>query len=318
MIRSAAPTRRTPRRSATRLLRALAGAVSAGGAGDNGWAILKSAREIALMRAAGRVAGRALAAACDACRPGVTTREIDAAVCDAIRHAGGEPLFEGYRQGASPPFPAATCVSVNEEVVHGVPGDRIVRAGDVVSVDVGVRLRGWCADAARTVVVPAGPADAPFTPPAQARGLVEATRAALMDAIGMMAPGVRWSAIAAEIQRHADAGGFGVVREYVGHGVGRRLHEPPRAPAFDFLAADAPEFEDFVLERGMTLAVEPIFTLRRNATVTGASAPAPAGASGVALLCDGWTVATRDRSIACHEEHTIAVTEDGAEVLTGV
>ncbi len=265
---------------------------------------LRTEAELAQMRTAGALVAKCLEKARAACRPGVTTLELDAIVRETIGAGGGKVLFEGYRQGASPPFPGACCVSVNDEVVHGIPGERVIEAGDLVTIDVGIRMggdEGWCADSATTLLV-----DSPEGADSERARLLQTTERALARAIDMMSPGVRWSSIAMEIQRIADEAGFGVVEEYVGHGVGKALHEPPRAPAchpFDHLGTIA----DFELREGMTLAVEPILTL---------ASPARTGRTAVRVRDDGWTVVTQDESVACHAEHTVAVTGSGAIVLT--
>lgn len=282
-----------------------------------GGAELRSASEVALMRKAGGAVALALAEARSACREGVTTGAISDVVGETLARAGARALFPGYVQGKAPPFPAPACVSINEEVVHGVPGSRRVRAGDVVKIDVGAcwpdradaASGGWCADAATTVVVPGGDADRSDI----AVRLVNATRSALEHACELMRPGTLWSEVAAAMQAIADAAGLGVVQDYVGHGVGRALHEPPRAPAFWAPEApEAPSFADFALEAGMTLAVEPIFTVLPG----GPSGARRGGRTEVLLLDDCWTVVTKDRSIACHEEHTIVVTPTGGVALT--
>lgn len=281
---------------------------------------IKSDQEIAGMRRAGRIAARALAAGVAACQAGVPARRIDREVSESFGADGAEALFLGYRQGSSPPFPASTCISVNHEVVHGVPGDRLLQAGDVVTIDVGVRAldpatdQRWCADTATTVIVVGDNlASASLAPSlAERERLVRATKAALARAIEMIAPGVAWSEVASVMHSVAEAEGLGVVRDYVGHGIGRELHELPRAPAFPSpLPGEPGSWVDFELAAGMTLAVEPIFTLGVH------NAPG-ASVTEVSVRDDGWTVETVDGSVACHVEHTVAVTEKGVEVLTHV
>ncbi|HMN95644.1 MAG TPA: type I methionyl aminopeptidase [Phycisphaerales bacterium] len=252
---------------------------------------LRTPREIDAMRAAGAVVRRALTAAVEACVAGATTAEADAAASQVIEAAGAEPLFLHYPlYRAEQGFPCRTCVSVDDEVVHGIPGARRLVNGDLVTIDCGVRLDGWCADAATTVAVGAATASG--------RRLLDATRAALDGAIAMIRPGLRWSTIAAEIEAVAEASGLSVVREYVGHGIGRSLHEPPEVPN----QVDAGRLAaDFTLRRGMTLAIEPIFA---------------AGSPDTVEADDGWTVRTADGAPACHFEETIAVGADGAIVLT--
>ncbi|MDX2116396.1 MAG: type I methionyl aminopeptidase [Planctomycetota bacterium] len=274
---------------------------------------LKSPAELEVMSRAGRAACAALHDALAASRPGVSTGEIDAVVERSLRGLGAEGLFRGYRQGASPPFPGTCCISVNEEIVHGIPGPRVLRAGDVVSIDVGLRLGGWCVDTARTLVVggESGIGPAAVARESERLRLVEATRELLEVAISMMRPGRAWSAIALELERRAEATGFGLVTEYVGHGVGRDLHEGPKAPAYWSGFAG----EDFELVPGLVLAVEPMLSAGRGVS-DAARGGLPGWRMPVRLLSDGWTVVTADGSPAAHEEHTVAVTADGARVLT--
>lgn len=257
------------------------------------------------MLAAGQVVREALDRAAAACVSGATTAEIDAAAARAIRDAGGQPLFLGYPSpDGAMPFPAVTCISVNEEVVHGIPGSRRVADGDLVSIDCGVRLDGWCGDAAITVAVGRV---------APERLALLATAQAMLDhAIASIRPGAAWSEIASGMQAIALAGGHGILTDYVGHGIGRELHEPPQVP--NALTEPWTRHGDFTLEPGMALAIEPMITLR------GGRADARGHAIGVAVrrLDDGWTVATADGSPAVHVEHTVAVTASGARILTPV
>lgn len=254
---------------------------------------LKTGRDIASIRSAGAI----VAAVHDACREaivaGIRTADLDAIAERTIKEHGGESLFLGYgNTGAGTGFPAITCISVNEEIVHGIPGDRIIRDGDIVTVDCGVRFEGWCADAARTFLV--GNVDPAWVE------LVDATRTLLQTAIDLIRPGVWWKEIAAVLQDQANEGGYGIIREYVGHGIGRHLHESPRVP--NYVSRDIVR-NDFRLEPGLVLAVEPMLTLGSGETVS---------------LDDGWTVVTRDRQPAAHEEHTVAVTRHGSEILTDI
>lgn len=250
------------------------------------------------MRRAGALVRRALDEAAMACVAGATTAEVNGAVLRAIdaaalsaRSHDIRPLFLGYgaeAHGAG--FPAAACVSVNDEVVHGIPGPRRIRPGDIVKIDCGISIDGWCADAAVTVAVE--------PVPREWHALVSATRRALDDAIAMVRPGRRWSTIAARMQEIADEAGCAVVREYVGHGIGRRLHEAPEVPGF----VDPDRMDrDFTLRPGMTLAIEPMLVL---------------GCADTIEQSDGWTVVTADGHPSAHFEHTIAVTRDGADILT--
>lgn len=273
---------------------------------------LKSPEQIDALRAPGRIAGTVLRAAIDRCRPGVSTGEIGAFIGAEIRRHDADNLFRGYRQGGSPAFPADACISVNEEAVHGIPGDRRLEPGDVVSIDVGLRLNGWCADAARTVVVEP---DRPAAPGLAAelerrRSLIEHTRRTLDQAVGMMRPGVRWSVIADALDRAVGRAGFGLITHVAGHGIGRQLHEPPHAPSY-WNGFTGPDFE---LRPGMVLAIEPMLTLPPPEAQAG---PADRALRTPVHLChDGWTVATANGWIAAHEEAVVAVTGAGAQVLT--
>jgi len=251
---------------------------------------LRSADDISRIARAGRIVHEALCAAATRATPGTTTRELNDAAADAIRSAGGRSLFlnyPSYRRGEG--FPACTCVSVNDEVVHGIPGSRVLNEGDIVTIDCGVELNGWCADAARTVAV--------GKPGPVIMNLLAAADAMLELAIELAEPGVWWSRIAERLQQVADDGGYGVVREYVGHGIGRQLHEAPQVPAYRMSRRD----KDFQLRPGMVLAIEPMVTL---------------GVPATRVQNDGWTVVTTDGKPACHVEHTIAITDDGPTVLT--
>ena len=267
---------------------------------------LKSDAEIESIRRAGAIAAGILRQIRETATTGMTTADLDAIAAAGFERGGAEPLFLGYSQGGATPFPANTCISVNEQIVHGIPGDRVLQRGDVVSVDVGLRLDGWCADTATTFIVD-GEADHP------AERLIEETRRGLETAVREIRPGRRWSEVGAILERMAFDAGYGIVTEYVGHGLGRTLHEPPKAPAY----ATGFRGDDFELQAGMVLAVEPMLTIGRGTLGDG---PGPDGLPGwrtrVKLESDGWTVVTADGSIACHEEHTIAVTSTGCEVLT--
>ncbi len=224
--------------------------------------------------------------------PGMTTADLDDVALKMTTEAGAEALFRGVRSPqAKIPFPGAICASVNEQVVHGIPSrETVLQAGDILSIDFGVRLDGYCGDAAVTVPIAEVSADR--------RRLMEVTREVLDIAIGRIRPGVRWSRIAAVMQKHAESAGFSVVRDFVGHGIGTKMHEDPKVPNFvseELLA------EDIVLAEGMILAVEPMIN---------------AGSSAVRMLPNGWTVVTRDGKSSAHFEHTIAVTRGGCDVLT--
>jgi methionyl aminopeptidase len=243
---------------------------------------LKSEREIALMRVAGGIVADVLEALEPEVKAGVRTRDLDRMAEELIRGAGAVPSFKGYRG-----YPASICVSIGEEVVHGIPGDRRIRDGDVVSVDAGAIWEGYHGDAARTFVVGHGQAGA--------LELIAATRRALEVGTAAAVPGARIGDISGAIEDVAIAGGYGVVRQYVGHGIGQEMHEEPQVPNFRGTG------RGMALSPGLCLAIEPMFTL---------------GSADVLLRPDGWTVATRDRSLAAHFEDSIAITASGPEVLT--
>jgi methionyl aminopeptidase len=256
--------------------------------------ILKSAREIELIRNAGRLVFRVLERMRERVRENVTTAELNAAAEKVIAEGGGTPLFKGVvNPHARYPFPAALCISVNEQVVHGIPDGRALRKGDIVSVDCGVRLAGYCGDAATTIPV------LPIAP--QTQRLLDVTRQALDLAIEEIRPGRMWSIIARKIQAFVEGQGMSVVRDFVGHGIGRDMHEEPKVPNYwsDRQKKKNPDFE---LRPGMVLAVEPMVNLGRADVEYGNA--------------DRWVVVTKDRKYAAHFEHTVAVTERGCDVLT--
>lgn len=245
----------------------------------------RSAAEIAAIREAGRLVAEALELARGMVLPGVTTAEIDSAVGQFVQDRGGRLLFKGYRG-----FPASTCISVDEEVVHGIPGPRALEDGNLVSIDVGVGLEGWCADAARTFAV--GEASR------QKKELVEAARGALEAAIAAIQPGMRLIELSRAIQDYVEGRGFSVVRQYVGHGIGRQMHEEPQVPNFvDGSVRQATT----VLPEGCVLAIEPMVN---------------AGTYEVETLSNDWTVVTRDRRPSAHWEDTVAITRDGPAIVT--
>ncbi len=244
--------------------------------------VLKTPDQIARMREAGRLAARALRAVAAAVAPGVTTGELDRVAEAFIRGAGGVPSFKDYRG-----FPASICTSVNDEVVHGIPGPRVLREGEIVSIDLGVYLHGFHADVARTL--PVGQV-APHV-----RRLIETAEQALARGIAQVRPGATVGDVGWAIQTVIEAAGCGAVREFAGHGIGRHLHEEPQVPNVG-RPGTGPR-----LVVGMTLAIEPMVTL---------------GSPDVSIDADGWTVRTRDGSLAAHAEHTVAVTREGAEILT--
>lgn len=254
--------------------------------------ILKSDREIDLIRQAGRVVFRVLSRMRELARPGVTTAELNAIAEKMIDEAGGTALFKGVENPqAKCPFPAALCTSVNEELVHGIPSNRPLREGDVVSIDCGVRLNGYCGDSATTL--PIGNVSA------EATRLLDVTRGALDVAIAEMKPGRMWSEVARKIQVFVEDRRLSVVREFVGHGIGREMHEEPKVPNY---WDNSQKRLDFRLVPRMVLAVEPMVNL-------GTHKVEYAGA-------DRWVVVTKDRKLAAHFEHTLALTESGVEILT--
>ncbi len=253
---------------------------------------LKTAEQITKMRCAGQVVRRVLNRLGEMISPGVTTRELDAEAERMCLAAGGSCLFKGVPgRGGAGPFPGAICVSLNEQVVHGIPSERTIRDGDIVSVDFGVLLDGWCGDAATTYCV--GDVDA------KTRRLVDVTRNALAMSLEMIRPGRKWSEIAGAMQEYVESEDFSIVRDFVGHGIGSEMHEEPKVP--NFVSREL-RSRDIVLEEGMVLAIEPMVNL---------------GGAGVRYEADGWTVVTRDRLPSAHFEHTVAVGSDGADVLTG-
>jgi methionyl aminopeptidase len=247
--------------------------------------VLKSAREIALLREAGRIARVALDAAVAMVRPGVTTAEIDDEVERVIRSHGATPEFKGYHG-----YPASSCISINDQVVHGIPGHRRLEDGDIVGIDVGARYKGFVGDNAATV--PVGRVD-----PA-ARRLIDTTRECLERGVEQCVPGRRLSDIGRAVQAHAESRGYSLVRDYAGHGIGTRMHEDPQVPNY---VDDATLKRDLVLKEGLCIAIEPMLNV---------------GGPEVRTLDDDWTVVTRDGSLSAHWEDSIAITKDGPLVLT--
>ncbi len=244
--------------------------------------VIKSASELAVMRKAGRVVAVTLAALSNHVRPGITTLELDRLAESTIRAQGATPSFKGYRG-----YPASVCVSVNEEVVHGIPGKRVLREGDIVSLDVGSIFEGMQGDAALTVAV------GQVNPRMQT--LMQVTQAALAAGIQQARVGNRLGDISAAIQKVAEGAGFSVVREYGGHGVGRSMHEDPHIPNWGQAGTG------ILLKAGMTLALEPMVN---------------AGKYQVRVKSDNWTVVTVDGQPSAHFEHTVAITEGEPEILT--
>lgn len=244
---------------------------------------LKTKAEIGAMRKAGLIAGQALLEVKKHMEPGISTKQLDDIAEKFIRSCGAKPTFIGYRG-----YPASLCVSINDEVVHGIPSDRKIKAGDVVSVDVAATIGGFVGDTATTFIV--GKASS-----RKAVELVEATRNSLFAAIDMMKVGNRLGDVGAAVQNFVEPLGYGVVRDFVGHGIGHQMHEEPAVPNYGKPGTG------IRLEVGMVLAIEPMVTL---------------GSYDVKVLPDGWTVVTLDGSLAAHFEHTVAVTEDGPQILT--
>lgn len=247
---------------------------------------LKTPAEIELMREAGRVNMLALQTVRALLQPGVTTADLNAAAEEVLRKHGAYSPFKGY---GYPPFPASICVSINEELVHGIPGPRKLREGDIVSVDCGAVVEGYVGDAAFT----AGIGEISE----QARKLIEVTEQALYLAIQKMRPGNKTGDISAAIQRHVESHGFHVTRQYTGHGVGRSMHEGPQVPNYGVPGTGIP------LQVGMTIALEPMVL---------------AGTHRTRVLADRWTVVSADGSLTAHFEHSVAVTEEGPLILTAL
>ena len=243
---------------------------------------LRSPHEIDLMRRAGEITAAARALAGEMVRPGVTTQEIDSAVERFIRKQGAVPSFLHYNG-----YPASACISVNDEVIHGIPGKRVLQEGDIVSVDVGAYIGGFHGDCAATF--PCGR----ISPEAQ--DLIDVTRQSFFEGIRWAREGQRLQDISAAIQGYVEGHGYSVVREYVGHGVGAKMHEPPEIPNYG-RPGRGPR-----LLRGMTLAIEPMVN---------------AGSAAIQQLSDGWTVKTLDGKWAAHYENTILITEEGPEITT--
>jgi len=253
---------------------------------------LRSRREIELIRRAGAVVADVLLKLKDVAKPGVTTGQLDSIATQMAADAGAEPLFRDVRTPLSKiPFPGAICASINEQVVHGIPSENTkLKNGDLLSIDFGIRLNGYCGDAAVTIAIGEISEDR--------RRLMDITKDVLDIAIAKSAPAVRWSQIAAEMQQYAESAGFSVVKDFVGHGIGRKMHEEPRVP--NFVSKELLE-NDILLVEGMVLALEPMIN---------------AGSSAVRTLKNGWTVVTKDGKCSAHFEHTIAIVENGCEVLT--
>lgn len=244
--------------------------------------IYKSAQEIAAMRESNRIVARVLGEVAARVKPGVRTRELDEFAEALAREFHAEPAFKGYRG-----YPASLCTSVNEEIIHGIPSERALREGDIIGLDFGVRFEGFYGDAALTV--PVGEVS-PL-----ARRLIACAEASFFKGLAMMKPGHRISDVSHAIQEYVEAQGFSVIRSFVGHGIGHSPHEEPQVPNF------GPPGRGPLIKDGLTVAIEPMIA---------------AGDWQEEILQDGWTAVTRDRSLAAHFEHTVAVTSGGPEILS--
>ena len=244
--------------------------------------VLKSAEEIKKMRKGGQIVARVCQKLIEKVKPGITTKELDQAALQLIGKHKAYPAFLGFRG-----FPASICTSVNDQVVHGIPGAYRLREGDIISIDFGVRYQGYYSDMAVTLPVGIISRDA--------RKLIEVTKSALDSGITQMVPGNRLYDISAAIQECAESNGFSVVRDLVGHGIGQEMHEEPQIPNFG-KRSTGPS-----LKAGMVFALEPMVNMRGYEVKT---------------LDDNWTVVTTDGSLSCHFEHTVAITDNGPEILT--
>ena len=245
--------------------------------------IIKSEEEIAIMRQAGRIVAEILKIVSESIKPGMKTKELDKIAEEELARLGAKSSFKGYRG-----FPANLCVSINDEIVHGIPGDRVMHDGDIVSLDFGAIYNGFQGDSAVTVT--AGKASP------EAKKLIETTRDTLQAGIDAARDGATLGDVSAAVQNHAESKGYSVVREYTGHGIGRDMHEDPQIPNFG-VPGTGP-----ILKKGMTLAIEPMLNI---------------GSWRTRVAADNWTVLTADGSLSAHFEHTIAINDKEAEVLTG-
>ena len=244
--------------------------------------VLKTPQDLLKMRKSGQITAAVLAMMSVLARPGVKTAELDRKAEDLIVRMGGKPAFKGYMD-----YPATLCTSVNDEVIHGIPGDRVLRDGDILSIDTGAFLEGYCSDSA--ITLPIGDVSD------EAARLIRETRKALEAGIAMAQNGGRLGDIGHAVQTSAEKAGFSVVREYVGHGIGRKMHEAPNVPNYGAKGTGVG------LSSGMTIAIEPMINqLSREVKVDE----------------DGWTVRTKDGGLSAHFEHTIAITDEGPIVLT--
>jgi methionyl aminopeptidase len=246
--------------------------------------MIKTPQEIEKMRRSGQVVREVLEHVRKLVRPGASTQDLETAAADKMNELGAKPAFKGYRG-----YPCVLCTSVNEEVVHGIPSaTRVLKDGDIVSIDTGVIIDGYYGDSATTIAVGARVPD-------KTRKLLEVTEASLQSAIDAVKPGATLGDVGAAVQEVVEAGGFSVVRDFVGHGIGTRLHEDPQVPNYGRRG------QGQKLREGMVIAIEPMVNV---------------GKPDVQVLSDGWTAVTQDGSLSAHFEHTVAVTAEGAEILT--
>lgn len=250
---------------------------------------IKTEREIESLRESGKRLSAVLGKVIEAARAGVATMELDTLAERLIREAGGTPIFKGYGAGSGRPFPGSVCISINEEVVHGIPSvKRVLRDGDILKLDIGMRFEGMVSDMARSIAI--------GTVSPQAFKLMKVTEESLLAGISALKPGARVNDYARAVQNHVEKNGFSVVRDLVGHSVGRELHEDIQIP--NYVTRELP---DIVFQKGMTLALEPMVN---------------AGKFYVKIGSDGWVFVTSDSSLSAHFEDTVVITDDGAEILT--
>ncbi|MBQ3388361.1 MAG: type I methionyl aminopeptidase [Thermoguttaceae bacterium] len=252
---------------------------------------LKTEQEIRRMRTAGLLVWSAHRLVSEIIRPGMTTKELDAEVDKLFAANRAVPCFKGVH-GRRFPYPAATCVSINEQVVHAIPSDRVIQEGDIVSVDTGCKIDGWCGDAADTYLV--GTVDE------ESKKLVDTTRAALMLAIEKLKTAKLWSDVAGQMERRVKKDGFSVVEVFVGHGIGRQMHEEPQVP--NYVYSSFLRYGDFKIRPGVVIAIEPMVN---------------AGTKRVAEGRDGWEIVTADKKRSAHIEHSVGILSTGPYVLTG-
>lgn len=249
---------------------------------------LKTEDEIELLRQSNLLVGKTLAEVAKLIKPGVTTKELDKVAEEFIRDCGASPTFKGFSNQSGEPFPCSLCVSVNEEVIHGIPSDKVVlKDGDIVSIDCGTFMNGFCGDSAYTFCV--------GEVAKEIRELLKITKEALYMGIQNAIKGKRIGDVGYAIQRHCESHSYGVVREFVGHGVGREMHEDPQVPNY------GKRGQGPMMKKGLCIAIEPMITL---------------GSRQIVMSKDGWTVTTRDRKPAAHFEHTVAVGDGSAEILS--